>query len=114
MDIKKLLEEVFTDDLFADYVGVTQNSINEDALKKTGTFTKTINEKDGLVTEIIDYESFDGGTKFSKLHTYYKNQEIDFKLKAIEERIYDALHDENYEKAAELKKEKDNLLNLKK
>lgn len=113
MDIKKLLDAVFTDDLFADYKGINANSVDEDLLRKTGTFTKTVNENDGIVVETIDYESFDGVTKFSKIHSYYKNQEIDFKVKAIEEQIYQALNDENYEKAAELKKEKENLLNSK-
>lgn len=112
--IYRLLSEVFTDDMgFSAFKGINKNSIDEEELEKTGTITKTFKEENGLVTETIDYESFDGETKFSKIHTYYKNQEIDFKINGIEEQIHQALLEENYEKAAELKKEKENLLNSK-
>jgi hypothetical protein len=85
-----------------------------EALKKEGTVTETIEEKEGFKTIIRTFISFDGKTKITSSESLPIIDEIRQKLLKIEKEIKLAVKNENYEKAAELKKQKDNILNNKK
>lgn len=114
-NIQDLMNKVFGVDMdFGIYGDMTKNYVDEKELSKTGVVTKTVSESNGIVTETFEYESFDKSDKFSKTLSYNKNEEVEFKLVGLEEQIYQAIKTEDYAKAAQLKKEKEDLLNIKK
>jgi hypothetical protein len=82
-----------------------------EALKKEGTVTETVEEKDGYKTITRTFISSDGKTKIISSESLPIIDEMRQKLLKIEKEIKLAVKNENYEKAAELKKQKDNLLN---
>jgi len=88
------------------------NGLNHDweALKKEGTVTETTEEKNGFKTIIKTFVSFDGETKITSSESISIVDETKSKISEINKQIETAVRDENYELAAQLKKEKETLL----
>jgi len=80
-----------------------------EALKKQGTVTENIEEKDGFKTITRTFVSFDGSTKITSSESSLVIEETKKRLMEIEKEIKVAVKNENYELAAELKKEKEQL-----
>jgi excinuclease UvrABC helicase subunit UvrB len=80
-----------------------------EALKKQGTVTENIEEKDGFKTITRTFISFDGSTKITSSESSLVIEETKKRLIEIEKEIKAAVKNENYELAAELKKEKEQL-----
>lgn len=91
------------------------NESNHDweALKKEGTVTETIEEKNGFKTITRTFVSFDGNTKITSSESISIVDETKSKINEINKKIEEAVKTENYELAAELKKEKETILNKK-
>lgn len=89
-----------------------QNNQNYDweKLKMQGTVTETTEEKNGFKTTTRTYVSMDGTVTITSSETIPLFDDTKTRLIEIENKIRDAVKKENYERAAELKKEKDNLL----
>lgn len=85
-----------------------------EALKKEGTVTETIEEKDGYKTITRTFVSADGKTRLTSSESSPVINETQQRLNEIENEIKEAVKKEDYEKAATLKKEKETLLNKKK
>lgn len=79
-------------------------------LKKEGTVTETIEEKNGFRTITKTFVSFDGITRITSTESYPIINENSEKLKELNKKIQEAVKKENYEEAAKLKIEKDKLL----
>lgn len=82
-----------------------------EALKKEGTVTETAEEKDGFKTITRTFMSTDGKTKITSSETSPIIDEKKQRLLEIEKEIKEAVSKEDYEKAANLKKEKEQLIN---
>jgi hypothetical protein len=80
-----------------------------EALKKQGTVTENIEEKDGFKTITRTFVSFDGSTKITSSESSLVIEKTKKRLMEIEKEIKAAVKNENYELAAELKKEKEQL-----
>jgi len=80
-----------------------------EALKKQGTVTENIEEKDGFKTITRTFVSFDGSTKITSSESSLVIEKTKKRLIEIEKEIKAAVKNENYELAAELKKEKEQL-----
>ena len=85
-----------------------------ESLKKQGTVTENIEEKDGFKTITRTFVSFDGQTKITSSESSLVIEETKKRLMEIEKEIKIAVKNENYERAAELKKEKEQLTKTKK
>jgi hypothetical protein len=90
---------------------LSKTSIDILGLRKTGDVEILEQEENELVIKTIIYKSFCGKYNFTKVFSYLKQQENDFKLVEIEEQITEAVQKEDYETAAQLKKQKEQLLN---
>jgi len=110
-DIDYFLENIFSAEEFRLFENISQNTVNEKALAKTGKVETTRKEVDGVVTEVVSYDSFDGKESFKKVHVYEKANEHDMQIKQINEKIALAVQIEDFEQASKLKTEKQNLIN---
>lgn len=88
------------------------NESNHDweALKKEGTVTETTEEKNGFKTITRTFVSFGGNTKITSSESISIVDETKSKISEINKKIEAAVKDENYELAAELKKQKETIL----
>lgn len=103
------LEKLFEQEQF--FTNITNSTADIDKLKETGNVTIVRQEgADGFVNEVINYVSFDGKVSFSKYISYPKDNEKHTQVTKLNELIQLAVENEDYEKAAKLKQEKENLL----
>jgi len=84
-----------------------------EALKKQGTVTESTEEKDGFKTITRTFVSSDGTTKITSSESFPIIDETKQKLIELDKQIKIAVKSEDYEKAAQLKKEKEQLMNSK-
>jgi len=96
------------DDLFS---FSNNNSANWEELKKTGTVKETIEEKPGFKIITKTYKSNDGSIVISETITEPIKNKNEDKIKELNKQIKEAISKEEYEKAAELKKQRDKILN---
>ena len=79
-------------------------------LKKKGTVEESVEEKDGFKTITRRFVSFDGIQTITSVSSSPIIDEIKQKVIEIDKQISAAVKSEDYEKAAQLKKEKENLI----
>lgn len=89
---------------------ISKHSIDVVGLRKTGDVEILEQEEDGIVIKTVTYKSFCGKYNFTKVFSYLKEEEQYEKLKEIEEAIAMAVEKEDYETAAKLKKEREELM----
>ena len=82
--------------------------------KETQLKLEALEEKDGFKTITRTFVSFDGQTKITSSESSLVIEETKKRLMEIEKEIKAAVKNENYERAAELKKEKEQLTKTKK
>lgn len=107
------VEDLFTQSELKLLNNITVSSIDTEKLKETGTVEVTETEEDKIVTKTVNYESFDGSEKFTKVQRFYKDNSLYQLIKELNELIeLNVKRDtvEGYQEAARLKTEKDNLL----
>lgn len=80
-------------------------------LKQRGIVSEIRSVKDGMVIEVTEYTSLDGSHHFTEIKSFLEANEQYEKVQEINFLIDEAIDAEEYEKAAELKKQKDELLN---
>jgi len=85
-----------------------------EALKKQGTVTEHVEEKDGFKTITRTFISTDDSTKITSSESFPIIDETKQKVIELEKEIKLAVKSEDYEKAAKLKKEKEQLIQNKK
>jgi excinuclease UvrABC helicase subunit UvrB len=85
-----------------------------EALKKQGTVTESTEEKDGFKTITRTFISTDGSAKITSSESFPIIDETKQKVIELEKEIKLAVKSEDYEKAAKLKKEKEQLIQNKK
>lgn len=112
-DLDKIFEEAFSKEELGLFAEITPIDIDVEALRKTGYVSVETFEERGLVQTAVTYNSFDGKTNFTKTSSIYKIEEDYMNNLVLNERIKSAVAEEDYETAAELKKEKNELLNKK-
>jgi protein-arginine kinase activator protein McsA len=84
-----------------------------EAFKKQGTVTESVEEHDGYKTITKTFISADGKTRITSSESSPIIDETQQRLNEIENEIKEAVKKEDYEKAANLKKEKEKLTNKK-
>ncbi len=82
-------------------------------LKKIGTVEETIEDKDGFITITKTFVSKDGKQTISSVSTMLSVDNTKTKLDSLNKLIQEAVKNEEYEKAAKLKEEKQKLINNK-
>ena len=85
------------------------DSHNWEELKKKGVVEETVEEKNGFKTVTRKFTSFDGAQTITSSSTSLIVDETKQKLIEIDKQIAAAVKNEDYEKAATLKKEKEQL-----
>lgn len=108
-----MMDNLFSSKEYELFNMLTKRHIDVLGLRKTGDVTILEQEEDGLLIKTINYKSFCGKYNFTKVFSYLKEDEMRFKLEQIEEEIAAAVAKEDYETAANLKKEKEELLKTK-
>jgi hypothetical protein len=98
------------DNLFFNYN--TNNSENYDwnELKKKGTVEESVEEKDGFRTVTKRFTSFDGSQTVTSVTSTPIIDETKKKVVEIDRQIQEAVKKEDFETAAKLKKEKEQLI----
>lgn len=110
MDINEILNGVFTPLDFATFNNIGKSAVDIEQLKKTGTVLVSKIEDNGLVSETVEYTSFDGKEHFIKSNSYYIANAAKEALDKINEQIKIAVSKEDFESASILKEEKDAIL----
>jgi len=112
MDILEhyILDGLFSDEQFEAFSNILPSTVETEALKKTGNVSIVTEEKDGMVTESIEYTSFDGLTSFTKTHTYLKANQTAERIKQLNELMALAVQREDYLRARDVKQIKDEIL----
>ena len=87
-----------------------KNKYDWELLKKLGNIDENIEYKDGFVTTTKTFTSFNGEKTITQVNSISIMEETSQKIKDIDVKIEAAVKVENYELAAELKLERDNLL----
>jgi hypothetical protein len=85
-----------------------------EALKKQGTVTESTEEKDGFKTITRTFVSSDGSSRITNSESFPIIDETKQKINELETEIKLAVISEDYERAAKLKKDKDQLIQNKK
>ena len=88
----------------------SSETYNWEELKKKGTVEETIEEKNGFKTVTRKFTSFDGTQTITSSSTSPIIDETKQKLVEINKQIAAAVKNEDFEKAALLKKEKEQLI----
>lgn len=109
----KILIDDILNNIFTDKDEILIDSIIKldiDTLRKFGTVTLSSYEEDGMMIEELYFKSDDGEHDFKRVESFAKSNVLYNMVKKINDQIAMAVSEENYEKAAELKHKKDNLL----
>lgn len=111
IDFTKILDNFFSEKQLNVLNNFSSNKdINIDELRKTGDVEDFIESSNGITVRTIKYNSFDGNHSFYKTITYNSPSQHEEKIKLLDDKIKEAVKEEDYELAAKLKKEKINLL----
>lgn len=106
----------YSNSSFGDMFGEFNFLYNEDGsydwdeLKKQGTVTENIEEKNGFKTITRTFVSLDGSKTISSVTSIPIVDDKKQSIIEIDKKIKDAISKEEYELAAKLKKQKDKLL----
>jgi len=112
-NFEDMFDNLFSSKEYELFNKITKYSIDILGLRKTGDVTILEEVDNSVVLKTIIYKSFCGQYNFTKVFSYLKEQEEEFKLAEIEAKIAEAVQNEDYEAAAQFKKEKETLLNNK-
>lgn len=108
-----MFENLFSSKEYELFNRISKHSIDILGLRKTGDVEILTEEEDGMVFKTITYRSFCGKYNFTKVFSYIKEEEGQIRLAEIEEELTEAVKREDYETAAKLKKEKEELMKAK-
>ena len=97
------------DNLFFNYNSNNLENHNWDELKKKGTVEESVEEKDGFRTVTKRFTSFDGSQTITSISSSPIIDETKKKMVELDIQIQEAVKKEDYETAAKLKKEKEQL-----
>ena len=97
------------DNLFFNYNSNNLENHNWDELKKKGTVEESVEEKDGFRTVTKRFTSFDGSQTITSVSSSPIIDETKKKMVELDIQIQEAVKKEDYETAAKLKKEKEQL-----
>ena len=95
---------------FKKIINDNQKSHNWEDLKKRGNVTEHSVEVDGFITLTRKFVSFDGKETITEVDSFNSFSSKTLRLMDIDSEIKQAIEVEDYEKASELKKEKDSIL----
>lgn len=117
--MSKSMDEMFDgvfDNLFSAqdkliFSNVYPSGADIEELRKHGKVTISKKKENDMIIETLVFDSFDNSTSFTKINSYFEVDEKEEQIKKVSELLDLAVKNEDYVKAAELKKEKDNLLN---
>lgn len=109
-DILDFFDDVFSKEEIDIFKNIKPLNLNIDELSKKGTIKETVLEENGLVQTQYEFTSFDGKVNFIHTSSHYKIDEKSIKLADINDRIKQAVENEDFILAAQLKKEKEHLL----
>lgn len=107
--INEIMNELFTEKELSMLENVTEHTSDVEKLKEIGVVETSKTEQDGYITEKISFKSNDGTSSFVQEVTY--EDTVDNRVQIINEKIAQSVRNEEYEKAATLKKEREELLN---
>lgn len=105
------INELFTEEEIAFLKNYLPIEHHLEELKQMGIVSETRSIQNGLVIEVTEYTSLDGTHHFTSTRSFLEANEQYVKVQEINMLIDDAISKEEYEKAAELKKQKDDILN---
>ena len=106
MNFLELINNYFGKQEFHVYTSFANQELNIEKLKELGDVEEILDEENGYITRTINFTSKDGDKSFTRIHKYKKIDEIAAKLNILSKQIEKAVNDEDYERAAELKKKK--------
>lgn len=107
--IDSIIDNLFTTEELKAFENITQNAVDVEKLKKEGNVEQTSQEVDGIVTETLNFISNDGKTKFNRTYSYYKENKKEKQIAELQSLIQIAVNREDYETAAKLKKQMNEL-----
>lgn len=110
LDFSKVFDSLFLDRELSILNYFATRDVDLEKLKESGDIEEIIEERDGVTTRTITYTSFDGQQTFQRTYTYNKASVYAEKIRKINEKINECIKNEEFEKAALLKKEKVRLL----
>lgn len=102
--------QLFTEQELKIFAEINGEHTDIEALKERGAVSVIKTFNNGIVTETIEFDSFDGNEYFTKVHSYAKKGDLCTLVQELEQKIAEAVEIEHYELAAELKQQKDTLL----
>lgn len=104
------MTDFLTPDELSVFEHITPEAFNLEELKKLGNVDITETLDENIITQTLNFVSFDGKVTFTKVKSYYKHNADYEKVKEYNSLIKAAVSKENYRQAAKLKTEKDKLL----
>lgn len=107
--IDEILDNLFTEKELSILKNVTEHTSNVEKLKELGEVNISKTEQDGFVIEKLSFKSNDGNSSFTQEVTYENT--VENCVQIINEKIAQCICNEDYEKAATFKKEREKLLN---
>lgn len=105
------IEDLFSYEELTIFRNVMPNAVDMEELRKTGVVTQTIEEHDGIITETVNYQSFDKKHQFTQSRSYPKVDERQVKLTEIREQKQLAVKNQNFEMAARAREQELKLMN---
>lgn len=101
-------DEIFSEQEYDELNLIVNNDI--ETLKTKGKVSFTKAEVDGIITETLIFTDHDGKNTFTRSSSYRKSDELYNQIQVIMKKMIAAIEREDYEKAAVLKRRKEELL----
>lgn len=100
--------DIFSEGEYSSLQSIINNDV--ETLRKKGKVSFTKSEKNGVITETLIFTDANGSNTFTRTVSYNKNDALYKVIQEINKKMDLAINVENYEKAAKLKKQKEELL----
>lgn len=107
-----ITKDLFTDKEYEIFNNISVNTVDLNELEKHGKvdINETLDDENLLITQKIEFTSYDGSVQFTKTKLYYKHRAEYERIKELNDLIAFAIKTEDYEKAQYFKKEREQLL----